>query len=410
MKVRRTIPPAAAPLYLSDLWYGLVGFIFKDRSIRRFEEEIKEYFGVRYVFPVSSGKAALALILQGLKSLSSRREVVIPAYTCYSVPSSVKRAGLQIVPCDINRQTFDFDPLLLEKAVAQETLCVVPSHLFGIPSAMGEIKRICRERGAYVVEDVAQAMGGSYQGKRLGTIGDIGFFSFGRGKSITSGSGGLIITNSRTIADAIAAYHDDLVSPSWGESWLEFAKAVVMSFFIHPLFYWLPAGLPFLKLGETVYRKDFPMKRLSGMKAGLLRNWIKRLEGSNQNRANRGAIYAERFRLQPVFPARIPWLRFPVVVQDQETRNRIYELSRKRGLGISLMYPASINKIQEIQADFQDRFFPVAMDLAERLLTLPTHPLVSKRDQEAIIDLFSEYIGLMRSASPEREKPPVARC
>lgn len=404
MRIRRTVPPAAAPLYFSDLWHGLVGFFSSYRSLRRLEGDLREYFGVKSVFPVSSGKAALTLILLGLKSLSSRREVIIPAYTCYSVPSAIMKAGLKVVLCDIDPQTFDFDPVMLEKTVTGETLCVIPSHLFGIPSAMDTINKICRERGAYVVEDAAQAMGGFYQGARLGTVGDVGFFSLGRGKNITSGSGGLIVTNSDSIATAITPYHKDLVSPSWGETWVEFTKVVIMAIFLHPSLYWMPAGLPFLKLGETLYHENFRMKRLSGMQCGLLRNWIKRLERANQDRAHIGARYVEQFLFQSGAHARISWLRFPILVQNQDVRSRIYEISRELGLGISLMYPTPINKVTEIQADFQGQFFPIASAVAARLLALPTHSLVSKEDQDAIIELVNRIAGpVSKGLSPGRE-------
>ena len=98
------------------------------------ESEIREYFGSESVFLVSSGKAALVLILHALSSLRSRRKVLIPAYTCYSVPSAIVRSGLEIVLCDVNPDTLDFNYDRLEFLADEETLCVIPTHLFGICS------------------------------------------------------------------------------------------------------------------------------------------------------------------------------------------------------------------------------------------------------------------------------------
>ena len=392
MKVQKTIPPAAAPLSFSDLWFGLTGFILRERSIKRFEKEIKEYFGVKYAFPVSSGKAALLLILQGLKSLSSRREVIIPAYTCFSVPSAVAKAGLKVSLSDIDRRTFDFDLQLLEKTITEETLCVIPSHLFGIPSAMDEITRLAKSKGAYVVEDAAQAMGGSDRGRKLGTIGDVGFYSFGRGKNITCGSGGVIVTNSKPIADAIVGYAADLVTPGIIGVWKEFLEVALMTIFIHPMAYWFPAGLPFLKLGQTIYHEDFAVRKLSGVEAGLLRRWKVRLDQSNHKRSAAGADFQERLNPPRTQKSSVPYLRFPLLVESLETRDRIYALSQERGLGVSVMYPAPIHEVHEIRAAFRDQSFPGATEVARRLLTLPTHPLVSERDKEAIIALFGEMV------------------
>src|SRR5262249_11056928 len=102
MRIRRTLPPAAALLGLGDLLHGLAGAIRSGRPAGRLEGELREHFGVRHVFLVSSGTAALALILTSLKRLSSRREVVLPAYTCFSVPAAVERAGLAIRLVDVD--------------------------------------------------------------------------------------------------------------------------------------------------------------------------------------------------------------------------------------------------------------------------------------------------------------------
>jgi dTDP-4-amino-4,6-dideoxygalactose transaminase len=121
---------------------------------------------------------------------------VIPAYTCFSVPAAVLKAGLRPVLCDINPSTFDFDHALLERTLNGNTLCVVAHHLFGIPSNIERVRALSRARGIFVVEDAAQAMGVESHGRSLGTLGDVGLFSLGRGKAITCGSGGIIVTNS----------------------------------------------------------------------------------------------------------------------------------------------------------------------------------------------------------------------
>lgn len=392
MKVQRTLPPAAAPLDWKDLWYGLAGIFLGEKSVQRFEGEIKEYFGMRYVFTVSSGKAALALILRALKTLSPKREVIIPAYTCFSVPSAVVKAGLKVKLCDIDPATLDFDYKRLETAVNENTLCVVPNHLFGLPCDLDRIQSLCRFRGIYVVEDAAQAMGGIYKGNKLGTIGDVGFFSFGRGKNITCGSGGVILTNSHQIASAIEKEYAGLERPGLLESIKEFISLVLMKIFIHPALFWLPNGLPFLKLGETFFDANFPMKRFSGMKSGWMGRWRKRLEESNQDRRNNGSYFIKA--LHANFPWRrdLPWLRLPIVVENAEIKERICSLSRERGLGVSMMYPTPVNEIEEIKADFYGEMFPSAKEVAGKLITIPVHPLVSDRDKRTIIESMKNSV------------------
>ena len=390
MKIHRTIPPAAAPISWMDLWHGLAGVFSGKRSIQEIETEMKAYFGVRHVFLVSSGKAALTLILLGLRSLSPKKEALIPAYTCFSVPSAIRKAGLKVALCDIDPSTLDFDFKLLEDAIGEDTLCVIHGHLFGVPSDVDRIRSLCRARGTFVVEDAAQAMGGVYKGKMLGTLGDVGFFSLGRGKNITCGSGGVIVTNSGRIADAIARHYSTLQEPGLADALKEFFGLMLMALFIQPSLYWIPAGLPFLKLGETRFYTDFPVKRLSGLKGGLLRNWQNHLAQANHTRAETGVYFGKRLRLKPMREGPLSYLRMPVLMDSREERDRIYRLSQKRGLGISLMYPTPVNEIEEIKGTFDGKRFPSAKETAERLLALPTHHFVSGKDRERICELFEQ--------------------
>jgi dTDP-4-amino-4,6-dideoxygalactose transaminase len=385
MKIQHTIPPAAAPLDMKSIVHGVAGMFMSETYMKRLEHEIKDYFGVRHVFFVSSGKAALTIILKALKSLSpGKTQVLIPAYTCFSVPSAVVKAGLTVSLCDVDPRTFDFDGELLEDAVNVNTLCVVPDHLFGIPADIEKVRDVCKGRGIFVVEDAAQAMGGKSREGLLGTIGDVGFFSLGRGKNITCGSGGIIVTDSDVIANAIEKEYVLLEESGVAEVIREFIKAVLLSIFIHPSLFWLPAGLPFLRLGETVFYKDFPMKKLSGMHAGLMWDFRKELESSNEMRKKNSARFKDRLRLPSVPGEPIAFLRFPLVVQNREIREKVLSVSQEKGLGITRLYPTAINEITEIRDHFGGMAFPVAREIADCLLTLPTHHLLSKQDRENI--------------------------
>ena len=389
MRIRRTIPPTAAPVKLIDLVHGLIGLFRSRKYLEKLEGEIKEYFKIKHVFCVSSGKAALTLILLALKDVSEKRQVIIPAYTCFSVPSAIVKAGLEIVLCDIDPGTFDFNYAALESVTTKDTLCVVATHLFGIPAALERVGRLCRERGAFVVEDSAQAMGGQYKGKLLGTIGDVGFYSLGRGKNITCGSGGIIVTNNDTIAAALTKQYAKLKEPLLKEDLKNFLQTALMSFFIHPYLYWLPAGLPFLKLGQTFFYKDFSIGKLSSGKAAFLQNWQERLTEANRVRTETAAYFRHEILLQTSRTTCLPYLRFPILVRDRQARDLLYSLSRKNGLGLSLMYPTAVNEIEELRATFQGKIFPQAKKVAETLVTLPTHHLLSENDKKVICDLLN---------------------
>ncbi len=387
MRIGRTLPPAAAPVGGADLWHGVPGLFRSERVLDALGEEIRQHFGVRHVFLVSSGTAALTLTLAALRSLSPRTEVVIPAYTCFSVPAAVMKAGLRPVPCDIDPSTFDFEPALLEQALSGNTLCVIAHHLFGIPSDVDRTRALCEARGVLVVEDAAQAMGAESKGRKLGTLGDVGVFSLGRGKNITCGSGGIIVTNSDGIGQAIANRYRELPACPFHQTLKDFLQLVLMTIFIRPRLYWVPAALPFLRLGQTTFPKDIPVRRLSGMKASVLRNWRSRLSRSNQVRSDAAAYFSRRLEL-PLAPSH-PCLRVPVLVPTSKERDRIYALSLRRGLGVSVAYPTPVNEIPEMRAAVNGACFPAARRVADRLLTVPTHHWLSPTDKRAIAELVA---------------------
>jgi dTDP-4-amino-4,6-dideoxygalactose transaminase len=367
-------------------------------SIRALEDSIRQYFSAKHVFLVSSGKAALALTLTALKATSARTEVVIPAYTCFSIPGAVLSAGLRPVLCDIDQSTFDFDHALLERTLNDNTLCVVAHHLFGIPSNIERVRSLCRERGIAVIEDAAQAMGVEADGRKLGTIGDVGVFSLGRGKNITCGSGGIVITQSDRIAADIRRQWPGLESPPPAEMLADFAKLIVMKIFIRPQLYWLPAAMPFLRLGQTVFPKEVFVKRLSGMQAGLLHDWRSRLQQSNQRRSETAASVSRELSLPLPSGSSHPYLRLPILASTPQRRDHIHSVAQRRGLGVSLAYPTPVNEIPEISRMFDGQSYPSARRVSERILTIPTHQFISARDTKAIVECVEPSTTMARPA------------
>lgn len=391
MRFQRTIPPAVAPINFVKILSGISGITSRQKIFRRIEEEIRDYFRINHVFFLSSGKACLYLILKAFETLApQRKKVIIPAYSCFSVPSAVVKKGLEVIPCEMKRSTLDFDYECLENLIDEDTLCVVPTHFMGIPSDLDRIKKLCGKKGVFVLEDAAQAMGGYYKGRLLGTIGDAGLFSLGRGKNITCVSGGILMTNSETIARAIEKEYKHIGFPSVFEDIKEVLKAAAVDIFIRPSLYWFPSGLPFLKLGKTVFHDDFPVKKLSGIQAGFLKNWRREMEESNSVRRENAKFFCEKLKLKTAGGDSIPYLRLPVILRNKEIRDNLYNLSFRKGLGLSRMYPAPINEIDEMKDRFNMKPLRSAKAISEQLITIPTHSLLNGRDKEKICKLFAQ--------------------
>jgi perosamine synthetase len=405
MRIGRTIPPAASPIGCRDIFNGLRGLIKGQEEIDRFREELKEYFGVKYCFLVSSGKAALTIILKSLHKLhADRKEILIPAFCCYSVPSAIIRAGLKIRLCDVNPDTLDFDfdqlkALLAESLPKKKLLAIIPVHQFGLSSDIEQIEGLIIDSEVTVTEDAAQVMGNEIKGRKLGTIGNVGFFSLGRSKAISAVEGGIIITNDDEIARKISKQLETISKYSVLEQLKLLFQAFALAIFQHPSFFWFPKSLPFLRVGDTIYNPNFKIRKLSALQAGLVREWKAKLSEYSKLRRSSASRWPSIFNegAMPVFEYHnvdlVDFIRFPVRLQSFKVWRWTLKQSESQGLGIQLTYPDSINAIPELSPQFSGKDFPVAGKLSRQILTLPVHPLLAKKDIAKIESFIKSLHG-----------------
>jgi perosamine synthetase len=392
MRIGKTMPPAAAPLGYRDILRGLGGLVEGAAAVTRFEKELGDAFRSRYCFAVSSGKAALTLILQALRELAPERdEVLIPAYTCYSVPSAIVRAGLKVRLCDLAPESLDYDFRQLGIHLRHpRLLCVIAIHLFGVPADVERVKRMAAGQGVVVVEDAAQAMGAEWNGRKLGTLGDVGLFSMGRGKAFSTVEGGVVLTGSERIGRAIAGVMAGVGEYGGLERIRLVAYALALWVLIHPRLYWLPKALPFLKLGETIYDPSFPVRRLSPFQAGLASAWRSRIEELRRTRRRNSREIAGRGVAPHGFAAaELPDLiRFPVLMADRERKERLLRAGERLGLGLSHCYPDTVAALGRVGDAQVSGHFPRARELAERIVSLPVHPFVGQQDIDTAVGLL----------------------
>ncbi|MFX0135037.1 MAG: aminotransferase class V-fold PLP-dependent enzyme [Candidatus Hodarchaeota archaeon] len=395
MKIARTIPPTASPIYLSDIFHGIIGLINEDYYLETFRKELCDYFDVKYCFLLSSGKAALTLILTALKeSFPGKNEVLIPAYTCYSVPSSIIKAGLKVTLCDINPETLEFDYNQLTKKITKRTLCIIVCHLFGYIGDLDRLKRLAKDKGVFLIEDDAQAMGAEYKGQKVGSLADVGFFSLGRGKNISVVEGGIILTNNETIAVKLKNNWDVLNNYSSLEKISLILKALLLNLLLRPYLYWFPYCLPFLNLGATIFSTNFKIKKMSGFQCGLARNWRQKLKNFNKIRENNANFYLtcidpDKIRkIEAQENTKCVYLRFPIKLKNGLKKD-FFRNGKRNSLGIGPAYPGSIDSISQITPYLQKDKYPEANKIAQSLLTLPTHSLVTGLDKDKIINLLN---------------------
>src|SRR5690606_5576196 len=168
--------------------------------VETFEKEFAAYVGSRYAVSCANGSVALrlALIASGVKPGD---EVIVPPYTFIATASVVVEANCVPVFVDIDPDTYNLNPSKIEEAITSRTKAIIPVHFAGQACNMDEIMRIATKHNLFVLEDAAHGYGGEYKGKKLGSIGHAGSFSFQSSKNLNAGEGGIVITNDEPLYD-----------------------------------------------------------------------------------------------------------------------------------------------------------------------------------------------------------------
>ena len=203
--MERPFIPVAAPMLvgnerayvlecLDSTWISSTG-----KYIERFETAFAEFCGTKHAISCCNGTIALHLSLMAL-GIAPGDEVIVPTLTFVSTANAVTYCGARPVFVDSEPKTWNLDPALIEAKITPRTKGIIAVHLYGNPAAMNEIAAIARRHGLFLVEDAAQAHGAEYEGRRVGSMGDTGVFSFYGNKIITTGEGGMVVTNDDAVA------------------------------------------------------------------------------------------------------------------------------------------------------------------------------------------------------------------
>ncbi len=395
----RHLPPTAMRVSGQDVRRGLASLVKPDDALARFRLAVMEQTGSPACYLLGSGRAALAVILLGLRRLSDRRRVIIPAYSCPTMVQSVLKAGLQPVLCDVSVQTLDLDRGRLDELLTDDVLAVVPAHLYGLAQDERDLVEIGRQRGIWIVEDAAQAFGSMLGGRMVGTWGDAGLYSLGRSKCIPAGHGGVIVAKDG-VAEAIEeALHEALgQAQPGGKGWAALAAFVGYAPATHPAGWWFISRSPLNPADEGMDIQTLPpiaLRRLMAVHAGLGASIVERLgsvQAEARSNAQRLMAELERYKfvtLPHVPPDAVPaFLRLPIVLDRKERADRLFDLLGRQGIGVSRSYWRTLPDLFSGVLDANEESFPGAARLATSLLTLPTHSYLREGDFVNILHAF----------------------
>lgn len=329
------------------------------RSLGYFEAEFAAYCEARFAVGVSSGTAALELILRGL-NVGPGDEVITPAHTFIATALAITTTGARPVFVDINPQTYNIDVDQVEAAITSRTRAIIPVHLYGQPADMDSILAIARRHGLAVVEDACQAHGARYKGRRVGALGAAAAFSFYPSKNLGAyGDGGMVVTNDEQLAQAARMLRN--------------------------------YGQP----QKYVHQIKGYNYRLDTLQAAVLRVKLRCLDSWLSARRKHAARYCE---FLADLPTTLPWEPgfahsvYHLFVIRVDQRNELMSHLSAKGIDTGIHYPIPIHLQPAFgELGYSTGSFPVTETLVGQILSLPMYPELSDDAIGYVVESIREF-------------------
>jgi perosamine synthetase len=379
---------------------------------KEFEKKLCIFFDAPAARTFSKGRVALYAALKVL-GLGPDDEVLVPGYTCMVVPDTVLFLGAKPVYVDIDPSNFNINPELLEKAFSSHTRALIVQHTYGIPCKIDEIKSWAAERNIFLIEDCCHAFGSRYNGKLLGTFGEVSFFSGGWNKPFSTGLGGWLVIPQSRHTEWIVKALDELIeneacTPGFSENLFFRSQILVHRILVWPgstnligTLYRILSNMglmirsfsktePSTQVSERYFSKMSPCQASLGCKKidHIKENIASRLENAAFYHENLPRIGLDPIRLyqgdDPVF------VRYPVRVGNKQ---ELLEKAMLRGIELgswfeSPLHPAGTNLNL---LGYKTGMCPVSERACMEVVNLPTHSRIGHRHRQRVISFLEKY-------------------
>jgi len=353
---------------LESTWISSVG-----KYIDQFESTFSQFCQVKHALSCCNGTVALHLALLAL-GVGPGDEVIVPTLTFVATANAVSYCGARPVFVDSEPESWNLDAALIEDKITSRTRGTIVVHLFGFPVDMDAVLSVAQKYGLFVLEDAAEAHGAEYKGRRIGSLGNIATFSFYGNKIVTTGEGGMVVTDNETLAGRVRRLKGQGMEPDRR--------------------YWFP---------EIGYNY-----RMSNIAAAIGLAQMERVDWHIRRRREVAGWYRERFADVPgvILPVEKSWARnvswmFSVVLGDDIGTGRDDVMATLGGHGIEtrpVFYPMHVLPPYVSSANGQN--FPVADRISSRGITLPTWAGLKREDVDFICEALISALG----SHPRRSK------
>jgi len=331
--------------------------------LKSFEKEFATFCSAKFCIGVGNGTDALWLALKGV-GLKEGHEVIVPANSFIATSEAVTLAGGRVVFCDIDPRTFTLNVEHLERLINPQTKAIIPVHLYGHPADMNPILKLAQKWNVNIIEDAAQAHGAKYLGKPVGTLGEIGCFSFYPGKNLGAyGDAGAIITNNADMANTMRMMANHGREKKYDH---------------------LFEGLN---------------SRLDTLQAAVLRTKLKYLEQWTTQRRENAQQYTRLLDNLPVLtPLESPDVKavyhlYVIRVPDGR-RDALRKLLSEKGISTGIHYPIALPNLKAYAyLNHKPDDFPFATRYSSEILSLPMYPELTHRKIEYVTDTIRQFFA-----------------
>ncbi|MFZ2071140.1 MAG: DegT/DnrJ/EryC1/StrS family aminotransferase [Halobacteriota archaeon] len=330
------------------------GMLVQGEIVEAFEERFAAYIGTEYAIATNSGTAALHTALASV-GIKKGDEVITTAFSFFASASCVLMQNATPVFVDIDPKTYNIDPAKIEANLSARTRAIIPVHLYGQPCEMSEIQSIAKENNLVVIEDAAQAHGAEYKATKVGSIGDIGVFSFYATKNMITGEGGMITTNNAEIAERTRMIRNH------GQK----------ARYIHEC------------LGYNY--------RMTNIAAAIGLVQLKKIDRWNARRMSNARYYGEQLKLKkPYVSPNVKHVFHQYTLRVKEREKFLAHLERN-GVGYGVYYPVTLPS-QPLFLNSQGTF--EAAELASKeVVSIPVNPTLKRADVEKVVKVVNSYEG-----------------
>ena len=326
------------------------------KNVQEFEKSVRSFVKAKYAISVNSGTAALQAALYAL-DIKKGDEVIVPSFTFVASANAIASTGAKPVFADILKENFTIDPESITKKITRKTKAIMPVHLYGHISSLDRIKEIAQKHNLSVVEDAAQSLGSTFKGKQTGTFFQLGCYSLYPGKVITSGEGGVIVTNNKKLYEKLQMIRNHGMVKGYDS-------------------------------------KIFGLNlRLPEINAAIAKIQIKKLPKFIQSRRRNAKLLSDLLsdtKIKIPFEQKnekFNWSLYTIAIKN---RDLILKKLNSKGIGAAVYYPIPVHKIPiyKVKSKLTNTDWA-----SKHVLSLPVHPNVSAKNIEYIAKTVRDLVN-----------------